>query len=57
MKKIKIGLPRALTYYENNIFWQAFLRKLDYKVVIGPPVDDDIIKLGKEYIKENNCQA
>ena len=57
MKKIKIGLPRALTYYEDNIFWQSFLRKLDYKVVIGPPIDDDIINLGKEYIKENNCQA
>ena len=57
MKKEKIGIPRALTYYEDNIFWQSFLRKLNYKVIIGPQIDEHIISLGEKYTKETNCIA
>ncbi len=54
MKKIKIGIPRALLYHRYGILWKKFFESLNCKVVLSKETDFDILNLGiinsiKEY--------
>lgn len=46
MNKIKVGIPRALLYYEFTHVWKAFLECLDLEVVISGETTDRVIKKG-----------
>ena len=35
MKKLKIGIPKALTYYENEILLKSFLNNLNCQIIIS----------------------
>lgn len=46
MKKIKIGIPRALLYYRYGILWKKFFQLLGCNVVLSPETNKDILELG-----------
>ncbi len=46
MKKIKIGLPRALLYHKNGVMWRHFSKKLGCKVIISSETNEEIISTG-----------
>ena len=45
MKKIKIGIPRALYYYRYGILWKTFFNTLGCKVILSPETNQEILKL------------
>lgn len=45
MKKIRIGIPRALHYYRNGVFWKTFFDYLGCKVILSPETNQEIINL------------
>ena len=55
MKKIKIGLPRALTYHRYGILWKTFFTTLGCKVIISPETTKDIINLGINNASNECC--
>ena len=55
MKKIKIGLPQALTYHENNVLWKTFFNHLGCKVIVSPETYEDILKLGNINTNQEFC--
>lgn len=46
MKKIKIGIPRALLYYRYGVLWKHFFEKLGLKVILSPETNQTILDLG-----------
>lgn len=52
---MKIGLPRALTYYEYGGLAQTFLEMLDQEVVISPPTQEEIMRLGTSLCVDEAC--
>ena len=46
MKKIKIGIPRALMYYRYGVLWKHFFESLGCKVILSPKSNQEILTLG-----------
>jgi predicted nucleotide-binding protein (sugar kinase/HSP70/actin superfamily) len=46
MKKIRIGIPYALYFYEYYPLWREFLTQLGAEVVISKPTNKNILDLG-----------
>ena len=46
MKKIKIGIPRALMYYRYGVLWKNFFEILGCKVILSPETNRQIVELG-----------
>ena len=46
MKKIKIGIPRALLYHRYGVLWKNFFETLGCKVILSPETNREIIDLG-----------
>ena len=46
MKKIKIGIPRAMTYYRYGVLWKNFFENLNCNVVLSPETNKEILELG-----------
>lgn len=46
MKKIKIGIPYALYFYEYYPLWKEFLTLLGAEVILSPPTNKKILDLG-----------
>ena len=55
MKKIKIGIPRALMYYRNGVLLKNFFELLGCKVILSPKSNQDIMKLGIENTIDECC--
>ena len=55
MKKIKIGLPRALLYHKYHIFWEEFLKRLGFEVVTSPETNKEILKRGTALAIDESC--
>lgn len=55
MEKIKIGLPRALLYHKYHIFWEEFLTKLGFEVIISPETNKEILKRGTSLAIDESC--
>ncbi len=55
MEKIKIGLPRALLYHKYHIFWEDFLQRLNFEVVISPETNKEILKKGTALTIDESC--
>jgi len=54
-KKIKIGIPRAVLFYENFPFWKTFFEKLNFEVVLSPASNTKILRTGTEYVTGEFC--
>lgn len=46
MKKIKIGIPRAFTYYRYGVLWKNFFENLNCNVVLSPETNREILDIG-----------
>ena len=57
MDKVKIGLPRALFYYDEGEFLELFLEELGYDVLVSPKTDSEIKGLGEYYSNDEMCSS
>ncbi len=55
--KIKVGIPRALTFYRHYPFWKAYLEGCGCEVVPSPPTDLKILRQGTEICVDDICIA
>lgn len=55
MKKIKIGIPRALLYYRYGVLWKNFFESLGLNVVLSPETNHQIVELGTNNTIDECC--
>ena len=55
MKKKRIGIPRALLYYNKGVLWKNFFESLGCKVIISPETNNEILSLGAKNIIKESC--
>jgi len=55
MKKIKIGIPRALLYHRYGVLWKNFFETLGCKVILSPETTREIIDLGINNTIDESC--
>lgn len=55
MKKIKIGIPRALLYYRYGVLWKNFFELLGCNVVLSPETNKQIVELGVNNTIDESC--
>ena len=54
--KIKqIGIPRAISYYNNYPFYYGFFKSLGYEVVISDKTTTKLINEGSKYVVSDTC--
>jgi predicted nucleotide-binding protein (sugar kinase/HSP70/actin superfamily) len=52
---IKIGIPRALLYYQYYPMWKTFLEELGAEVVVSPPTTQAILSSGSSRVVADTC--
>ena len=52
---IKVGIPRALLYYQYYPMWQAFFAGLGAEVVVSPPTTQAILSSGSSRVVADTC--
>ena len=55
MKKIKIGIPRALLYYRYGVLWKNFFESLGCNVILSPETNKQIVELGVNNTIDESC--
>lgn len=55
MKKIKIGIPRALLYYRYGVLWKNFFEYLGCNVILSPETNRKILELGINNTIDESC--
>ena len=55
MKKIKVGIPRALLYYRYGVLWKKFFENLNCNVVLSPETNREILELGINNTIDESC--
>lgn len=55
MKKIKVGIPRALLYYRYGVLWKNFFESLGCNVVLSPETNRQIVELGANNTIDESC--
>ncbi len=51
----KIGIPRAISYYNNYPFYFGFFKKLGVDIVLSDKTTSDIINKGSHYVVSDTC--
>lgn len=54
-KKITVGLPRAMTYYEHGKLWKNFFTLLGCGVAISPETNKRILDMGVNHCSNETC--
>ncbi|NLZ53038.1 MAG: hypothetical protein GX892_07820 [Thermoanaerobacteraceae bacterium] len=52
---MRIGIPRALFYYQYFPFWKNFFEQLGLEVVLSSPTNKEILKRGLELCVDDAC--
>ena len=52
---MRIGIPRALSYYRDFLPWRAFLETLDAEVIVSPPTTRATLEAGIGYTVPEAC--
>ncbi len=52
---IKVGIPRALFYYEDYPAWQTFFEELGAEIVVSPPTTQAILAEGCSRVVADTC--
>lgn len=52
---IKIGIPRALLYYQYYPMWKTFFEELGAEVVVSPPTTQTILAEGSARVVADTC--
>ena len=55
MKKIKLGIPRAMLYYRYGVLWKNFFENLGLNVVLSPETNREILDLGINNTIDESC--
>lgn len=55
MKKLKIGLPRALLYHRYGILWKSFFSSMGCSIILSPETNNEILELGKNNTIDESC--
>ncbi len=50
-----IGIPRAMSYYNNYPFYYGFFTSLGYKIVLSDKTTTEIINNGSKYLVSDTC--
>lgn len=52
---VRVGIPRALLYYNFYPFWKTFLTELGTEVIVSPPTNRQILSDGVKYAVDEVC--
>jgi len=52
---IRIGIPRALLYYQYYPMWKAFFEELGAEVVVSPPTTQTMLSEGSSRVVADTC--
>jgi predicted nucleotide-binding protein (sugar kinase/HSP70/actin superfamily) len=52
-----IGIPRALIYWKQPHFWETFFKELNFKVLLSPPTNKEIVEKGVKVSDPETCFA
>ncbi|MAF86015.1 MAG: hypothetical protein CL875_06040 [Dehalococcoidales bacterium] len=52
---VKIGIPRALLYYQYYPMWQTFFEQLGAEVVVSPPTTQVMLSSGSSRVVADTC--
>jgi len=52
---VRIGIPRALLYYQYFPMWQTFFETLGAEVVVSPPTNRDLVVAGLARLVAETC--
>ncbi len=55
MEKEKIGIPKALLFYQYGELWIRFFEKLGFDLIISPNTNLEILENGKKYTDDEAC--
>jgi len=52
---VKIGIPRALLYYQYYPMWKAFLEEMGAETVLSPPTTEPMLTAGSARVVGDTC--
>ncbi|KJS82720.1 MAG: hypothetical protein JM58_14150 [Peptococcaceae bacterium BICA1-8] len=52
---LRVGIPRALSYYKYSPLWTNFFTKLGAEVIVSPPTNKEMLDLGSKYVVDEIC--
>jgi len=52
---LRIGIPRALSYYKYFPLWTSYFEELGVQVVVSPPTNKRMLDLGAKYVVDEVC--
>jgi len=52
---IKVGIPRALLYYQYHPMWKTFFEELGAEVVVSPPTTQTMLSSGSSRVVADTC--
>jgi predicted nucleotide-binding protein (sugar kinase/HSP70/actin superfamily) len=52
---VKVGIPRALLYYQYYPMWKTFFEELGAEVVVSPPTTQAILSSGSSRVVADTC--
>lgn len=55
MKKVKIGIPKALLFYKYSDLWIAFFEELGCDIVISPNTNREVMESGNKFSIDEAC--
>ncbi len=55
MTRVKIGLPRAIQFYQHYPLWRTFFEALGAETVVSPPTNRDILTAGSSVVADVTC--
>lgn len=55
MKKLTIGIPKALLYYQYKDLWTRFFENLGCDIIISPNTTKETIEIGKQFVLDEAC--
>lgn len=53
--KMKIGIPRAITYYWFYPFWKLYFETLNIETIVSPPTNKEILDAGLRLAVDETC--
>ncbi len=53
--KIKIGIPRAMSYYNNYPFYSGFFESLEVEIVLSDKTTTKTVNTGSKYVVSDTC--
>lgn len=52
---VRVGIPRALSYYKYFPLWKSFFLNLGAEVIFSPPTNKKMLDLGSRYVVDEAC--